>query len=278
MLSGATGTCDWGRTHIAVERKHTEWRDHHTNLMWQAKGDPYLSLVPHEGNSFLKGASRTRPHDTPPTKSQPRTGYTTPSSSNIFRPLCAAVRIIGKTLSTQAAAWTVPPTGYPSATTCRPELTSSSGASVTREIQDVYDFESFPSFALEREERPPGIAKVGAPCFNDGHDDRDLDGECIGAVSCGCCRRPVQGPVPLVWCADTVEPWDGSFHYDFGWVDGPRVRSRVVRDVCVGRCSCVFGLGWGCVPCVCVERWVEWLLRECGSVLFVRVECRPGRS
>jgi hypothetical protein len=56
------------------------------------------------------------------------------------------------------------------------------------------------------------------------------------------------------------------------------VRSRLVRDVCVGRCSCVFGLGWGCVPCVCVERWVEWLLRECGSVLFVRVECRPGRS
>ena len=24
--------CDWGRTHIAVERKHTEWRDHRTNL------------------------------------------------------------------------------------------------------------------------------------------------------------------------------------------------------------------------------------------------------
>ena len=31
MLSGATGTCDWGWTHIDVERKHTEWRDHHTN-------------------------------------------------------------------------------------------------------------------------------------------------------------------------------------------------------------------------------------------------------
>ena len=27
------GVCDCGRTHIAVERKHTEWRDHHTNLM-----------------------------------------------------------------------------------------------------------------------------------------------------------------------------------------------------------------------------------------------------
>ena len=32
------GVCDWGRTHIAVERKHTEWRDHHTNLMWHQRG------------------------------------------------------------------------------------------------------------------------------------------------------------------------------------------------------------------------------------------------
>ena len=24
--------CDWGRTHIAVEGKHKEWRDHRTNL------------------------------------------------------------------------------------------------------------------------------------------------------------------------------------------------------------------------------------------------------
>ena len=31
------GTCDWGRTHIAVERKHTEWRDHHTNQMWHQR-------------------------------------------------------------------------------------------------------------------------------------------------------------------------------------------------------------------------------------------------
>ena len=30
--------CDWGRTHIAVERKHTEWRDHHTNQMWHQRG------------------------------------------------------------------------------------------------------------------------------------------------------------------------------------------------------------------------------------------------
>ena len=29
--------CDWGRTHIAVERKHTEWRDHHTKQMWHQR-------------------------------------------------------------------------------------------------------------------------------------------------------------------------------------------------------------------------------------------------
>ena len=32
------GTCDWGRTHIAVECKHTEWRDHHTKQMWHQRG------------------------------------------------------------------------------------------------------------------------------------------------------------------------------------------------------------------------------------------------
>jgi hypothetical protein len=32
------GVCDWGRTHIAVERKHTEWRDHHTKQMWHQRG------------------------------------------------------------------------------------------------------------------------------------------------------------------------------------------------------------------------------------------------
>ena len=37
--------CDWGRTHIAVERKHTEWRDHHTNQMWHQRGTlTHLSL------------------------------------------------------------------------------------------------------------------------------------------------------------------------------------------------------------------------------------------
>ena len=41
------GTCDWGRTHIAVERKHTEWRDHHTKQNVAPKGDPHLSSVPH---------------------------------------------------------------------------------------------------------------------------------------------------------------------------------------------------------------------------------------
>ena len=40
--------CDWGRTHIAVERKHTEWRDHRTNLNVAPKGVPPLSSVPHE--------------------------------------------------------------------------------------------------------------------------------------------------------------------------------------------------------------------------------------
>ena len=39
---------DWGRTHIAVERKHMEWRDHHTKLNVAPKGVPHLSSVPHE--------------------------------------------------------------------------------------------------------------------------------------------------------------------------------------------------------------------------------------
>jgi hypothetical protein len=37
----SNGVCDWGRTHIAIERKHKEWRDHRTNLVWhQLKGRP----------------------------------------------------------------------------------------------------------------------------------------------------------------------------------------------------------------------------------------------
>ena len=42
--------------------------------------------------------------------------------------------------------------------------------------------------------------------------------------------------------------------------------------VCVGRCSCVFGLGRGCVPCV-----EHGGLSGCrASVLCVRVGCRAG--
>ena len=40
--------CDWGRTHITVEREYMERRDHRTSLMWHRKGDPHLSAsVPH---------------------------------------------------------------------------------------------------------------------------------------------------------------------------------------------------------------------------------------
>ena len=42
------------------------------------------------------------------------------------------------------------------------------------------------------------------------------DGECIGCGVVG-----VAGGKCLS-CGAPVEPWDGSFHYDFGWVDGPR--------------------------------------------------------
>jgi len=48
-------------------------------------------------------------------------------------------------------------------------------------------------------------------------DDREPDGECIGCEAVG-----VAGGQCLS-CGAPVEPWDGSFHYDFGWVDGPRV-------------------------------------------------------
>ena len=53
--------------------------------------------------------------------------------------------------------------------------------------------------------------------YNDGHDVGDLNGECIGCSAVG-----VAGGQCLS-CGAPVEPWDGSFHYDFGWVDGPRV-------------------------------------------------------
>ena len=52
--------------------------------------------------------------------------------------------------------------------------------------------------------------------YNDGHDAGDLNGECIGCSAAG-----VAGGQCLS-CGAPVEPWDGSFHYDFGWVDGPR--------------------------------------------------------
>ena len=48
----------------------------------------------------------------------------------------------------------------------------------------------------------------------------DLNGECIGCGAVG-----VAGGQCLS-CGAPVEPWDGSFHYDFGWVDGPRPESE----------------------------------------------------
>jgi hypothetical protein len=56
--------------------------------------------------------------------------------------------------------------------------------------------------------------------YNDGHDVGDLNGECIGCGAVG-----VAGGQCLS-CGAPVEPWDGSFHYDFGWVDGPRPESE----------------------------------------------------
>ena len=46
--------------------------------------------------------------------------------------------------------------------------------------------------------------------------DREPDGDCIICGAAG-----VAGGKCLS-CGAPVEPWDGSFHYDFGWVDGPR--------------------------------------------------------
>jgi hypothetical protein len=56
-----------------------------------------------------------------------------------------------------------------------------------------------------------------------GHDlvDREPDGECIGCGAVG-----VAGGQCLS-CGAPVEPWDSSFHYSFGWVDGPRVDEPV---------------------------------------------------
>ena len=41
------GICGWGRTHIAVEREYTEWRDHRASLMWHPTimGQPRASLT-----------------------------------------------------------------------------------------------------------------------------------------------------------------------------------------------------------------------------------------
>ena len=46
------GIWDLGRTRIAVEREHKEWRDHRTNLMWH----PRASLT---YPRFRTGALRT---------------------------------------------------------------------------------------------------------------------------------------------------------------------------------------------------------------------------
>ena len=50
-----------------------------------------------------------------------------------------------------------------------------------------------------------------------GHDldDREPDGECIGCGAVGVAEGQ------CLSCGAPVEPWDGSFHYNFGWVDGP---------------------------------------------------------
>ena len=46
--------------------------------------------------------------------------------------------------------------------------------------------------------------------------DRDPDGDCINCGAAGVAGGKCYS------CGAPVEPWDGSFHYDFGWVDGPR--------------------------------------------------------
>ena len=44
----------------------------------------------------------------------------------------------------------------------------------------------------------------------------------LGGSECLSCWAPVE------------EPWDGSFHYDFGWVDGPRGDGAGVRCELMG--------------------------------------------
>jgi len=71
-----------------------------------------------------------------------------------------------------------------------------------------------------------GPPRPGPLSDSDSDDDYDMwygqdlvgepDGECIGCGVVG-----VAGGKCLS-CGAPVEPWDGSFHYDFGWVDGPR--------------------------------------------------------
>ena len=51
-------------------------------------------------------------------------------------------------------------------------------------------------------------------------DDREPDGECIGCGAVGVAGGQAGSVFRSCWAP--VEPWDGSFHYDFGWVDGPR--------------------------------------------------------
>ena len=71
-----------------------------------------------------------------------------------------------------------------------------------------------------------GPPRPGPLSDSDSDDDYDMwygqdlvgepDGVCIG---CGVVGVAGGG---CLSCGAPVEPWDGSFHYDFGWVDGPR--------------------------------------------------------
>ena len=110
----------------------------------------------------------------------------------------------------------------------RPLLDALEGAYVNAEV--AYVVERMMD-ALESGWCWPGFRVSGPPddsdddgdesdWYNDGPDASVPDGECIGCDAVG-----VAGGQCLS-CGAPVEPWDGSFHYDFGWVDGPRPESE----------------------------------------------------
>ena len=75
--------CDWGRTHIAVEGKHKEWRDHRTNLNVAVSRAEVTSEPPWRGPS--QSVSR------PPVSAPPALSFAVSASRSLLIALWASL-------------------------------------------------------------------------------------------------------------------------------------------------------------------------------------------